>query len=35
MELGQWLGLAVMAGMCFGLVGWVVYVMKKDKKQEG
>jgi len=35
MELGQWLGLAEMVAMCVGLVGRVVYVMKKDKKQEG
>jgi hypothetical protein len=34
MELGQWLGLAVMVVMCVGLVAWIVYVMKKGKKDE-
>jgi len=34
MELGQWLGLAVMVVMCVGLVSWIVYVMKKGKKDE-
>jgi len=34
MELGQWAGLAIMAAMCFGLIVWIVYVMKKDKKKE-
>lgn len=35
MDLGQWLGLGVMVAMCGGLVGWIMYVMKRDKKQEG
>ncbi len=34
MDLGIWLGVAVMAAMCAGLIVWVVYVMKKDKKKE-
>jgi len=34
MELGQWLGLTVMVVMCVGLVVWIVYVMKKGKKDE-
>ncbi len=32
MELGQWAGLAILVAMCFGLIVWIVYVMKKDKK---
>ncbi len=35
MELGQWIGVAIMVAMCVGLVAWVVYVMKKDKKDKG
>jgi hypothetical protein len=34
MELDQWLGLAVVVAMCVGLVVWIVYVMKKEKKDE-
>ena len=34
MELGQWAGLAIMAAMCVGLIVWIVYIMKKDKKKE-
>ena len=33
MELGQWAGLAIMLAMGFGLIVWIVYVMKKDKKK--
>ena len=33
MLLGQWLGLAIMVVMCVGLIVWIVYVMKKDKKR--
>jgi hypothetical protein len=32
MELGQWAGLAIMVAMCFGLIVWIAYMMKKDKK---
>jgi hypothetical protein len=35
MGLGQWLGLAAMVVMCVGLVVWIVYVMKKEKKDKG
>jgi hypothetical protein len=34
MGLGQWLGLALMVAMCVGLLVWIVYVMKKGKKDE-
>jgi len=34
MELGQWLGLAILVAMCIGLFVWIVYVMKKDRKKE-
>ncbi len=34
MALGQWLGLAIMVAMCVGLLVWIVYVMKKGKKDE-
>ena len=34
MELGQWLGIAIMVAMCVGLIVWVVYAMKKDKGKE-
>jgi hypothetical protein len=34
MELGQWAGLAIMLAMGFGLIVWVVYVMKKHKKKK-
>jgi len=33
MESGQWLGLATMVAMCLGLVVWIVYVMKKEKRR--
>ncbi len=35
MGSGQWLGLGIMVAMYVGLLVWVVYVMKKDKKKEG
>jgi hypothetical protein len=35
MALGQWLGLAIMVAMCVGLIVWLVYVMKKEKKDKG
>jgi hypothetical protein len=35
MGLGQWLGLAAMVAMCVGLIVWLVYVMKKEKKDKG
>jgi len=31
----MWLGLAIMVAMCVGLIVWVVYVMKKEKKDKG
>ena len=31
MELGNWLGLALMVAMCVGLVVWVLYAMRKGK----
>ena len=31
----MWLGLAIMVAMCVGLIEWVVYVMKKEKKDKG
>jgi hypothetical protein len=34
MALSQWLGLPIMVAMCVGLIVWVVYVMKKEKKDE-
>jgi hypothetical protein len=34
MGFGQWAGLAIMAAMGFGLIVWVVYVMKKDKEDK-
>lgn len=34
MELGQWLGLAIVVGMCVGLVVWILYVTKKEKKKD-
>jgi hypothetical protein len=34
MGLGQWLGLAIMVAMCVGLIWWLVYVMKKEKKEK-
>ncbi len=34
MALGQWLGLGIMVVMCVGLLVWIVYVMKKGKKDE-
>ena len=34
MESGQWLGLATMVAMCLGLIVWIVYIMKKDRKKE-
>jgi hypothetical protein len=35
MELGQWAGLAIMVVMCNGLIVWVGYAMKKEKKDKG
>lgn len=34
MELGQWIGVAIMVAMCLGLVTWIVYVMRKDKTKD-
>jgi len=34
MGFGQWAGLAIFVAMCIGLIVWVVYVMKKDKKDK-
>lgn len=30
----MWFGIVIMAAMSFGLVAWIVYVMKKDKGKE-
>jgi len=35
MGSAQWLGLAIIVAMCVGLLVWIVYVMKKEKKDEG
>jgi hypothetical protein len=32
MGLGQWAGVAIFVAMCFGLIVWIVYIMKKDKE---
>lgn len=34
MELGSWLGLAIIVIMCVALIAWIVYEMKKGKKDE-
>ncbi len=34
MGSGQWLGLGIMVAMCGGLAAWVVFVMKKEKKEK-
>jgi cytoskeletal protein RodZ len=34
MGLGQWLGVAIMLVLCVGLVWWIVYVVKKEKKDK-
>ena len=34
MSLGQWLGLLIMLALCVGLVWWIVYVVKKEKKDK-
>jgi len=34
MSSGQWLGIAIMMAMCIGLIVWLVYVMKKEKKKK-
>jgi hypothetical protein len=31
----MWLGLAIIVAMCVGLIVWLVYVMKKEKKDKG
>jgi len=33
MGLGQWLGLAAMVLMCVGLIWWIVWVVRKEKKE--
>ncbi len=30
----MWFGIVIMLAMSFGLIAWVVYVMKKDKSKE-
>jgi hypothetical protein len=30
----MWLGIAIMLVMCVGLVWWIVYVVKKEKKDK-
>ncbi len=34
MDSGIWLGIGLMVAMCAGLIVWVVYVMKKEKKDK-
>jgi hypothetical protein len=38
MGLGQWLGLAIMAAMCVGLIVWILYatgILSKNKNRKG
>ena len=30
----MWLGIAIMLVLCVGLVWWIVYVVKKEKKDK-
>ncbi len=30
----MWFGIVIMSAMSFGLVAWIVYVMKKEKGKE-
>ncbi len=34
MQLGQWLGVAFVVAMCVGLIWWIVYLVKKEKKDK-
>ena len=31
----MWFGLAIMLALCAGLIVWIVYVVKKEKKGKG
>jgi len=33
MGLGQWLGLAIMLVLCVGLIWWIVWAVRKGKKE--
>ncbi len=30
----MWLGLTIMVVMCVGLIWWIVYIVKKEKKDK-